>query len=75
MNLIRLLVIILVIYLLYRLFKTRVEAYLQNDRKKPGEKKLQNMVRCDRCGLHLPEDEAIQQGTKYFCCEQHQDDR
>lgn len=29
------------------------------------------MVRCDHCGLHLPENEALVSGERYFCCEEH----
>jgi uncharacterized protein len=30
------------------------------------------MVRCHHCHLHLPQEEAIQLGEAYFCCEAHQ---
>jgi uncharacterized protein len=33
---------------------------------------VQNMVRCARCGLHVPEREAIQHGGRYYCSAQHQ---
>ena len=30
------------------------------------------MVRCARCGLHLPVDEALTDGTgRPFCCAEH----
>lgn len=32
---------------------------------------VQNMVRCARCGLHVPEPEALQQAGRYYCSEQH----
>jgi uncharacterized protein len=29
------------------------------------------MVACAHCGVHLPESEAIRDGDKYFCSEEH----
>jgi len=31
----------------------------------------QAMVSCATCGLHLPRQEALPQGDRYFCCEEH----
>jgi ribosomal protein S26 len=29
------------------------------------------MIACDRCGLHVPEDEAIHRNGKHYCSEEH----
>ncbi len=29
------------------------------------------MVSCATCGLHVPRDEALLQGERYFCCDEH----
>ncbi|HKO66591.1 MAG TPA: PP0621 family protein [Burkholderiaceae bacterium] len=29
------------------------------------------MVSCATCGLHVPREEALMQGERYFCCEEH----
>jgi len=29
------------------------------------------MVPCARCGLHVPEPEAIRRGDRYYCSRQH----
>jgi uncharacterized protein len=29
------------------------------------------MVSCATCGLHVPREEALIQGERYFCCEEH----
>jgi uncharacterized protein len=29
------------------------------------------MVSCATCGLHVPREEALVQGERYFCCEEH----
>jgi uncharacterized protein len=31
----------------------------------------QAMVSCATCGLHLPRQEALSLGDRYFCCEEH----
>ena len=31
----------------------------------------QAMVSCAACGLHLPRQEALVFGDRYFCCEEH----
>ena len=34
-------------------------------------KKSTEMVKCEKCGLNLPESEAIQSGSYWFCSENH----
>jgi uncharacterized protein len=31
----------------------------------------QQMVRCARCGLHLPQQDALPAGDQFFCSEEH----
>ena len=31
----------------------------------------EQMVTCSRCGLNLPQSEAIAEGDKFFCCAEH----
>ena len=33
----------------------------------------QDMVRCARCGMHLPKDEALWKAGRSYCCQAHQD--
>lgn len=32
-----------------------------------------NMVRCARCGVYLPESEAIRAGDDFYCSAEHRD--
>lgn len=57
-------VIVLVLWLLRRLFPAR---------KTPRREVSARMVRCARCGLHVPEHEALQAGGKHYCCSAHRD--
>lgn len=31
----------------------------------------EQMVNCSHCGLYLPQQEAIAEGEKFFCCAEH----
>jgi uncharacterized protein len=37
----------------------------------PSEPTLQNMVRCARCGLYVPEHDAVNSAGRYYCSTQH----
>lgn len=52
----------------YLLFKSTRGA-----RSRPRQKssKTESMVACDRCGIHLPRSEAVEQNGRYFCCKDH----
>lgn len=36
-----------------------------------GDGAPQAMVSCATCGLHLPRQEALPLGERFFCCEEH----
>jgi uncharacterized protein len=31
----------------------------------------ERMVRCEHCGLHIVEKEALEDNRQYFCCSEH----
>ncbi len=39
--------------------------------KSPRRPPAENMVACHRCGLHVPESEAVEKGGRHYCCEAH----
>jgi uncharacterized protein len=71
MSLIRLIVIALIVYLLIQIFKRW--AANKNSNAAPSRDKQKNMVKCDVCQLHIPEQEALQRDNKYFCSQAHLD--
>ena len=72
MGIFRLLAIIFVIWLIVHFARRLLNARnKQPDRDKPG--KIGRMVRCETCGLHIPEQEAIQKQGHFYCCKAHQD--
>jgi len=40
-------------------------------RAKPGEAKVEDMVRCHVCGVNLPRSEAILSRGRFYCGEEH----
>ena len=38
---------------------------------RPGRIVSGDMVRCARCGLHVPTAEAVSAGGQWYCCEAH----
>lgn len=55
-------VVALLVYLYRRLRQPAIEA------PKHG---YADTVSCARCGLTLPKDEALKEGDKYYCCQEH----
>ena len=42
-----------------------------NDSTNSDQKSKKLMVKCQQCGLHIPEKEAIKQGDNIFCSLEH----
>jgi len=71
MNLIRLLVIVTIIWLVYRMYQNWVTSNIIAKKKQKEKPEITNMVQCTTCGVHLPEHEALKQGQQFYCCEAH----
>jgi len=71
MNLIRLIVIALIIYLVFQIFKRW--AANKNHHTSQQQNKQKQMVQCEICQLHIPEDEALQRDGKFYCSQNHLD--
>lgn len=40
----------------------------------PAQRPLQRpatMIACDRCGMHLPQDEGVRGRSGVYCCQEH----
>ncbi len=60
--------VIAVVYALWRSGQRRVP------RRPPGPaqpRPPEPMVRCARCGVHLPQSQALLEGERSYCCEAH----
>lgn len=70
MNLIRIIAIGLIIYLLLQIFK-RWSATKKSQTMQQNSQT--QMVRCEVCQLHIPQNEALKKNEKYFCSQEHYD--
>lgn len=60
----------LVLWLLFSI----IRRYLwrrKRERKARLARRAKNMVACDYCDIHLPQDEAICHDGHYYCCKDH----
>lgn len=72
MNLIRLLVIAAIVWLTLRIFRNWQNKNIIAKKKTIKDSQIKNMVECSKCGIHLPEQEALKSNNKFYCCEEHQ---
>lgn len=65
---VRLILIGIVIWLVWRAIAANRQQGAVKRKPRPG---IGRMVRCDQCGLFVPADEALRSGSRAFCCEAH----
>ncbi|MES9868512.1 MAG: PP0621 family protein [Sedimenticola sp.] len=67
----RFLLVILGVWIVY-LFARR---YLtgKSDKGTKTTRPVEKMVRCEHCGTHIPESEAVSREGKNYCCPEHAD--
>ncbi len=71
----RYIILLLAIVLLVYIVRTLARSPKRS--KKVAEKRrarVGSMVRCEQCGLHVPESEAVYRHGKAFCSREHADD-
>ena len=73
MNLIRIIVIALIIYLVLQIFKRW--AANKNSTSSSHQNIENKMVKCKVCQLHIPENEALQKDGDFFCSQEHLDSK
>ncbi|HKJ76077.1 MAG TPA: PP0621 family protein [Gammaproteobacteria bacterium] len=71
MNLIRLIAIALVIWITITLWRRHVQS--RKVRKSSRRPRVTAMVRCDHCGVHVPQQEAVRSGDRSYCSREHRD--
>jgi uncharacterized protein len=68
-QLLRIIIILIGVWLVLKILK-RALAHRQTP---PPDQppSIAKMVACAYCGVHVPETEAIRDGDKRYCCEEH----
>jgi len=72
MNLFRLIIIALAVWIAYRIwqnFKTKAKQIPP----KNSQQAISDVVACQVCDMHIPENEAFRKGDKVYCSQQHLD--
>ncbi len=71
-NLLRLAILVLLVWLGWRMVRRWLAAATPPaTSKRTGSQKVERMVRCRYCDLHLPEQEALHDGRDWYCNEAH----
>lgn len=71
MNLIRLLIIAAIVWLTFRIYRNWQDKNKIAKKNATKDSQIKNMVQCSKCGVHLPEQEALKSNNLYYCCEEH----
>jgi len=53
-----------------------IKRWLNSPSDKPRKsktKKIESFVACHKCGLHIPQQEAIESDGNYYCSKSHRD--
>ncbi len=67
-GLVRLVLILFIGWIAYSLFRR----WLAGTSSSAGRKQdIGQMVRCAKCGLHFPRQEAFTKHERYYCCRDH----
>lgn len=66
------LILLLVLgFLAYLVFKGFQRTASRRERDEGSTRASERMVVCAHCGVHLPESEALEEGGRRFCSEEH----
>ncbi len=68
----RILLLILLLIISIAIIKAMKRRLAQQKSKPlPKENKKKDMLKCQHCAVHIPEDQAIRQGDKVYCSLEH----
>ena len=69
----RLLTILLIAWLLYALYKRFIKNKFQagKNEQNRGPKEIEKIVKCEKCSIHIPIEEAIKHKGRYYCSKAH----
>lgn len=67
-QLLRLIIILIGLWLILSIVKRALAKRRKPSADKPAVAK---MVACSHCGTHIPESEAVSDGNRHYCSEEH----
>lgn len=73
MGLVRLVVLFIIAWLIYNMTRRWLASFDQQQaqKKSASSAKIETMVSCAFCNLHVPQKEALQARGKYYCSVEH----
>ncbi len=63
--------VIVAVVLLVKNYQRSLARQDEKTADQPAPAKSEDMVRCDRCGVHLPKSESFLSQGRYFCSDDH----
>jgi uncharacterized protein len=63
--------VIVAVVLLVRNFQRSLARQNEKTAEPPAPAKSEDMVRCDRCGVHLPKSESFLSQGRFYCSDDH----
>jgi uncharacterized protein len=73
MGLIRLAIFAVVIWMFWRLIKNFLAKQVKMNKKESGKLEQGNIVLCEYCSVHVPEQKAVSHEKLWFCSEKHKE--
>ncbi len=58
--------LLIAVFLIWWVLRT-----LRSGRAAASKPQIKDMLSCKYCGLHIPEDEAVQHNSKSYCSKEH----
>ncbi len=71
MGLFRVILLGVIVWLVYGFYKRFRQNALEHQRGASVEKDKEKVVQCQSCGVYVPEAEAVRDGDRSYCCEEH----
>jgi uncharacterized protein len=68
---VRILIIAIAVWLAIQLLRRALRSSSSSKPTKPAEAQVPRMLQCVRCGVHVPEREALLRGDKVYCSQEH----
>lgn len=70
-GLLRLIILALIVWLIIRLYRRLTAGSTTQQTSDNTTRPVENMVRCETCGTHLPEKIALKKNDHYYCSQAH----
>jgi len=70
-QLLRLLIILFGLWLVIHYVRRALKARRRTRDTEPQTRGSPRMLPCARCGVHVPESQALRSGDKIYCCPEH----